>query len=186
MFLSERPSNFVSIKIGKENRQQTIQFIEDKWNEFGAIHPFDFDYLATIMDDMYQAEEKIGKVFTIAALLSVFIALLGLLGLSSFIAEQRTKEIGIRKVVGASLESIMSLLFKEFVVLIFIAFLIAIPIAWYFLSDWLDANFIYQTKLGVLTFLIGGVIAFIIGMLTVAFHIFKAASSNPVDALKYE
>ncbi len=186
MFLNDEPSNFVSIKIGKNNRQETIQYIEDKWNEFGAIHPFDYDYLATVMDDMYQAEDNIGKVFTIASLLSVFIALLGLLGLSSFIAEQRTKEIGIRKVVGASLVSILRLLFKEFVILILIAFVIASPLAWYFLNDWLEVNFVYQAKLGVLTFITGGVISFIIGMLTIAFHIYRAASSNPVDALKCE
>lgn len=186
LFLTDRPRNAVSIKIGSENRQQTLQFIEDKWNEFGAIHPFDYDFLSETMDDMYQAEENIGKVFTIASLLSVFIALLGLLGLSSFIAEQRTKEIGIRKVVGASLESILSLLFKEFVVLIFIAFVIAAPLAWYLLSDWLNSNFIYQTKMGVLTFIMAGLIAFVIGILTISFHIYKAARSNPVDALKYE
>ncbi len=186
MFLADRPQNFVSIKIGEENRQETIQYIEDKWNSFGAVHPFDFDYLSTIMDDMYQAEDKIGKVFTIASLLSVFIALLGLLGLSSLIAEQRTKEIGIRKVVGASLESILGFLFKEFAILILIAFIISSPIAFFLLSDWLNTNFIYSINLGVFTFLLAFVIAFIIGMLTISYHIYKAASSNPVDALKYE
>jgi len=186
LFLTDRPLNAVSIKIGPENRQQTLQFIEEKWNEFGAIHPFDYDFLANVMDDMYQAEENIGKVFRIASLLSVFIALLGLLGLSSFIAEQRTKEIGIRKVVGATLESILALLFKEFVLLILIAFVIASPIAWYLLNNWLDTNFIYRTDIGVLTFLIGGLISMIIGILTISFHIYRAASSNPVNALKYE
>ncbi len=186
LFLSDRPRNAISIKIGPDNRQETLQFIEDKWNEFGAIHPFDYDFLKDTMDEMYQAEEKIGKVFTIASLLSVFIALLGLLGLSSFIAEQRTKEIGIRKVVGASLESILAFLFKEFVILIVIALIIASPIAWYLLDNWLDANFVYSTSIGLLTFLTAGLIAFIIGILTISFHIYKAASSNPVDALKYE
>ncbi|PKP33879.1 MAG: hypothetical protein CVU00_09505 [Bacteroidetes bacterium HGW-Bacteroidetes-17] len=186
LFLTDRPLNAVSIKIGTENRQQTIQFIEDKWNKFGAIHPFDYNFLKDTMDDMYQAEEKIGKVFTIAALLSVFIALLGLLGLSSFIAEQRTKEIGIRKVVGATLESILAFLFKEFVILILIAFVIASPIAWYLLNNWLDSNFVYATNIGLLTFLLAGFIAFVIGILTISFHIYRAASSNPVDALKYE
>ena len=186
IFLTDRPRNAISIKIGSENRQQTIQFIEDKWNEFGAIHPFDYDFLEATMDDMYQAEENIGQIFTIASLLSVFIALLGLLGLSSFIAEQRTKEIGIRKVVGASLQSILKLLFKEFVILILIAFVIATPIAWYGLSNWLDNNFTYQINIGVLTFLTAGAIALIVGLITISFHIFKAANSNPVDSLKYE
>lgn len=186
LFLSNTPMNAVSIKIGPDNRQETLQFIEDKWNEFGAIHPFDYNFLKDTMDEMYQAEENISKVFTIASLLSVFIALLGLLGLSSFIAEQRTKEIGIRKVVGASLESILAFLFKEFVILIVIALIIASPIAWYLLDNWLDANFVYSTSIGLLTFLTAGLIAFIIGILTISFHIYKAASSNPVDALKYE
>lgn len=186
MFLSADPQNFVSIRIEGENIQQTLQFIEDKWNEFGAKNPFDYDFLETTMDEMYQAEDNIGKIFRIASLTSIFIALLGLLGLSSFIAEQRTHEIGIRKVVGASVGEILGLLYKEFIVLIIIAFVISSPLAWWGLNDWLTSNFVYSVSISWLTFLISGLIAMFIGMLTISYHIYKAATSNPVDALKYE
>lgn len=186
MFLSPRPQNFVSIRIDEKNQQQTLQFIEDKWNEFGAKNSFDYDFLETTMDEMYQAEEDIGKIFRIASLTSIFIALLGLLGLSSFIAEQRTHEIGIRKVVGASVGEILGLLYKEFVVLIIIAFIISSPLAWWGLNNWLTLNFVYSVSIGWLTFLISGFIAMFIGMFTISYHIYNAATSNPVDALKYE
>lgn len=186
MFLSPSPQNFLSIRIDGENQQQALEFIEDKWNEFGAKNPFDYNFLEATMDEMYQAEEDIGRIFRIASLTSIFIALLGLLGLSSFIAEQRTHEIGIRKVLGASVGEIFGLLYKEFVVLIIIAFIISSPLAWWGLSDWLTSNFVYSVSLGWLTFLVSGFIAMFIGMLTISYHIYFAANSNPVEAIRHE
>lgn len=186
MFLSPTPQNALSIRIAENNQQQTLQFIEDKWNEFGAKNPFDYDFLEATMDEMYQAEDNIGKIFRIASFTSIFIALLGLLGLSSFIAEQRTHEIGIRKVVGASVGEILMLLYKEFIILIMIAFVIASPLAWWGLDNWLTTNFVYSVSMGWLTFLASGLIAVFIGILTISYHIYNAATSNPVDAIKHE
>jgi len=109
MFLSEYDKSYLSLRINPENFGETRQYIEDKWNAFGASRPFDYAMLTETWDEMYQSEAKIGAIFTIATLLTIFIALLGLLGLSSFVAEQKTKEIGIRKVMGARLYNILGL-----------------------------------------------------------------------------
>ena len=118
--------------------------------------------------------------------MTIFIALLGLLGLSSFVAEQRTKEIGIRKVVGASVANILKLLYREFVMLIVIAFFIAVPVSWWRLTIWLETSFVYHQSLQWTYFLIAGLIAFVIGLGTISYFILKAATGNPVKAIKYE
>ncbi|MBC8489256.1 MAG: ABC transporter permease [Bacteroidetes bacterium] len=185
-FISERPRYFLTCRVNKEKRKEALNFIEAKWNDFNAKRPFDYEYLDNNMDEMYNAEEKIGVIIRIAAILTIFIALLGTLGLSSFIAEQKTKEIGIRKVVGASLGNILKLLYKEFVVLVFIAFILAIPVAWWRLDIWLNTSFIYHQTLQWTYFLFAGLIAIIIGIATISYYIIRAASANPVDAMKYE
>jgi len=133
-----------------------------------------------------QAEEKIGTIFGMATILTIVIALLGLLGLSSFIAEQRTKEIGIRKVVGASVGNILNLLYREFAILILIAFVLAVPIAWWRLDLWMESSFVYHQPVQLISILISGVLAFIIGLGTISFFILRVATGNPVDAIKYE
>ena len=138
------------------------------------------------MDEMYHAEVKISRIMGIATLLTIIIALLGLLGLSSYIAERKTKQIGIRKILGASTGSILRLMFREFTILILIAFILAIPIAYWRIDIWLKDNFVYYTDIQWYTFLIAGLIAFVIGMLTISYHIMKAATENPVNAIKYE
>ncbi|MCB0804229.1 MAG: ABC transporter permease [Bacteroidales bacterium] len=185
-FLSERPRFLLTARIKSENQKETLAFIESKWNEFNAKRPFDFQFLDKSMDEMYQAEEKISRIIMIAAILTIFIALLGLLGLSSFVAEQRTKEIGIRKVVGASVGNILNLLYKEFTLLIAIAFIIAVPVAWWRLDIWLDESFVYHESLQWSWFILAGIISFVIGLGTISFYILRAATGNPVDAIKYE
>jgi putative ABC transport system permease protein len=138
------------------------------------------------MEDQYEGEKKIGVIFNIATIVTIFIALLGLLGLSSFIAEQRTKEIGIRKILGASVPNILKLLYREFVILIIIAFAFAVPVAWWRLDIWLNDSFIYHTSLNWIYFLLAGLIAFVVGIGTISFYIVRAAMSNPVDAVKWE
>ena len=186
MFLADFNKRFLTLRVNPENMGSTLQYIEDKWNEGGASQPFDYRMLEDTWGEMYDAEQKIGLIFTIATFLTIFIALLGLLGLSSFVAEQKTKEIGIRKVVGASLGSILVRLYKEFVVLILIAFIIAIPIAVWQLNDWLQANFVYHITISVASVLLAGLIAMVISLLTISFHTIKAGTGNPVDAIKYE
>ncbi|MCB2221464.1 MAG: ABC transporter permease [Bacteroidetes bacterium] len=185
-FLSERPRSVLACRINEKNQKETLEFIESKWNEFNAQRPFDYQFLEENMDNMYQAEEKISHIILIAALLTIFIALLGLLGLSSFVAEQRTKEIGIRKVLGASVSNILNLLYREFAMLIGIAFILAVPVAWWRLEIWLNDSFVYHQSMQLVWFVLAGLISFIIGLGTISFYILRAATGNPVDAIKYE
>jgi len=186
LMMSERPRYMLSCRINPDKQKETLAFIESKWNEYNAKRPFNYEFLTESLDEMYTAEEKIGLIIQIATLLTIFIALLGLLGLSSYIAEQRTKEIGIRKIVGASVGSVLQLLYKEFALLIVIAFIIAVPVAWWRLGIWLDESFIYHEPIRWTSFLIAGITALLVGMGTISFYIIKVASGNPVEAIKYE
>ncbi len=186
LFISERPRFYMTVKVNPENFDQTIKYVEEKWNAFGAKRPFNYQRLTDTWDEMYESEQKLGVIFRIATILTIFIALLGLLGLSSFIAEQKTKEIGIRKVMGATLGNILGLLYKEFIFLIIIAFIIAIPVAWWRLDIWLETSFVYHINITVSYFLLAGLLAITISLLTLSYHTIKAAMGNPVDAIKYE
>jgi putative ABC transport system permease protein len=186
LFISDEPRYFLSVRISDENTQSTLDFIESKWHAFGAKRPFDYAFLNQRLDEMYQAEHKLGVIFRLAAILTILIALLGLLGLSSFIAEQRFKEIGIRKIHGATVGNIMQLLVREFVILILIAFVISAPIAWWRLDIWINHTFIYHDTMSWVFFLLAGILALGIGTLTISIYILRAATSNPVNAIKYE
>ena len=185
IFLSSRPRYYLAIKYQPGTTQSVIEYVKDKWDSFGANRTFDYNIFENQMDEMYSAEVKLGKIFLYFTILCIFIALLGLFGLSSFIAEQRTKEIGIRKTFGASVSSIVRLLLKEFTYLVLIAFIIAVPVSYFAIETWLQ-NFTYSAKIGWMPFIAGGVMAFIIAILTVSYHSFRAASSNPVDAITWE
>ncbi len=182
----EIPGRLLSLRLSGQNIQPTIEFIGEKWREFGANRPFDYRLLENTWDDMYDAERKLGTIFRIATLLTIFIALLGLLGLSSFIAERKTKEIGIRKVLGAGIPNILLLLYQEFIVLIGIAFVLAVPITWWRLSEWLETSFVFHTGVSWQAIVLAGLYSLMIGIVTISFHSLKAALSNPVDAIKYE
>jgi putative ABC transport system permease protein len=185
-FISDEPRYYTTFRIDKDREKEALAAIEEGWNSFGANRPFDYRYITGIMEDQYAGEKKIGLIFQVTTIVAIFIALLGLLGLSSFIAEQRTKEIGVRKILGASVGNILGLLYREFVYLILIAFVIAIPVAWWRLDIWLNDSFIYHTQLKWSYFLVSGLAAFIVGFATVSVYIVRAASGNPVDAVKYE
>ena len=133
----------------------------------------------------YRAEERVGKIFALFTFLGLFIACLGLLALASYAAERRTKEIGIRKVLGASVGSIVGLLSREFLLLVAIANLIAWPVAYYATSKWLQ-NFAYRIQIGWGTFILAGILALLIALITVSFQAVKTALANPVDTLRYE
>jgi len=186
IILSENPMFLMSVRIKDENVTETLAFLEDKWNEFDAGRPFSYNFLSEDLDSMYEEEGKIARIFRITAFLTIFIALLGLLGLSSFVAEQRFKEIGIRKVLGASVGNVVGLLLKEFVILFLISFVLAVPIAWWRLDIWLDSTFVYHGPFNWLIFVAAGLLALVIGLLTMSFFVVKAASSNPVEAIGYE
>jgi putative ABC transport system permease protein len=186
LFISPEPRWLIAARIKEGREKQALGFIEEKWGSFDAERPFDFDYVDKILEEQYAGEHKIGIIFNIATIITIFIALLGLLGLSSFVAEQRTKEIGIRKVLGASVPNILRLLYREFIILILVAFVLAVPVAWWRLDIWLNDSFIYHTSLNLAYFLLAGLIAFVVGMATISFYIVRAATNNPVDAVKWE
>ncbi len=184
--LSDQPEDFLTCRLSGQDIPGTIDFIEMQWQFFYNQYPFSFRYLSERMDEMYQAEAKISSLVSVATFITIFIALLGLLGLSSFIAEQKTKEIGLRKIMGASIPNILGLLYREFAILMLIAFILAVPVAWWQLQNWLETTFIYHPPLQWYDFVISGVVAFIVGLATISYYIIRAASRNPVDAIKYE
>lgn len=177
--------NYLSLKINPENIPETLLFLEEKFKEFSPDYPFEYSFLDERINNAYKSEQKLGKIFNYFALIALFIACLGLFGLASFTSEQRTKEIGIRKVVGASVSKIFVLLSKEFIKRILIANIIAWPIAYFAMNKWLQ-NFAYRINIGIGIFLISGLIALVIAMLTISCQSIKAATANPVDALRYE
>ena len=174
------------LKLGTQNMQETLAFIEKTWDEFLPQIPFTFWILN---DDLtrvrYQNEIRTGNALTAFSGLTIFVACLGLFGLISFRAEQKTKEIGIRKVLGASVFSIFNLLAREFVKLVIVACVIACPIAYLFAGRWLQ-DFAYRIDLHVMYFLIGGVLALLLALATMTYQALKAARTNPVDALRTE
>ncbi len=165
--------------------KSTLKFIEEKWNQFEPDKPFEYSFLDEDIGRLYESDRLVSKIVGTSAFLAVLIACLGLLGLISYAADSRTKEIGIRKVLGASMKDIVLLLSQEFIWLLCLATLIAWPVAWYFTDKWLQ-NFAYRIALDWYTFLLAGAIAMIIAALTVGYQAVKAAKANPVEALRYE
>lgn len=185
VFLDPENYIYVSIKIRGENIPSTLAFIEKTFKTFSPTFPFEYSFFDEVFDRAYRAEQKIGRLFSIFALLSIFIACLGLFGLASFTAESRTKEIGIRKALGAPVPNIVWLLNREYVKNVILAMLLAWPIGFYSMSGWLE-NFHYRIKLGIFPFIAASLGALIIALLTVSLQTFKAASTNPADTLHYE
>jgi putative ABC transport system permease protein len=182
-----RPSNFryISARISPVGISGTLSFFREKWKEISPAFPFEYTFLDEDFDKLYRADEKTGRIVGIFSLLAVIVACLGLFGLASFAAEQRTKEIGIRKVVGASVSGIILLLSKEFAKWILAANVLAWPIAYFSMSLWLR-NFAYKISPGVEVFLLSGLLALFVALATVSFQSVKAALADPVDSLRYE
>lgn len=165
--------------------QQAIDKVRTEWKRIAPNDPFEYAFLDENFDELFREEQRLGQVFTVLTGIAIFVACLGLLGLASFTAEQRTKEIGIRKVMGATVSSVSSLLSKEFMILVGIAFVMASGLAWYAMDNWLS-SFAYRVPLTATAFLISGALAAGIAWLTVSYHFIKAARSNPADSLRYE
>jgi putative ABC transport system permease protein len=180
-----RPSVLLSVRVRPGDLPKTLGFLEDKWREFTNNQPFEYVFFDDQFDMLYKAEIQAGKVITAFACLAVFIACLGLLGLASFTASQRTKEIGIRKVLGATTSGILVLLNKDFVQRVLVANLIAWPLAYYAMNKWLQ-NFAYRIRISIWMFLAAAVIALFIALFTVSYQTLRAARRNPVDSLRYE
>ena len=176
---------YACIRINADKINTAIEFLKDTWNKFVPGFPFEYSFLDGRINNLYRAEQRMEKVFNSSTLLAILIACLGLFGMASFTAERRTKEIGIRKVLGASVPSVVSLLSKEYTKLVVISNLIAWPAAYYVMSQWLR-GFAYRTNIQIWTFLMASVSALLIAILTVSYHTIKTATANPVDSLRYE
>ena len=175
----------LSLRVQPDKIGATLARLESRWKQLVPSLPFEYSFLDDRFDDMYKSEAKLGKIFTVFCSLAIFIACLGLFGLASFTAEQRMKEIGIRKVLGASVGSLVLMFSKSFTKLVLVALLVAVPVSYFMMNRWLE-SFAYKVTLGPSTFLIAGGIALLIAWLTVGFQAVRAAVSNPVDSLKSE
>ena len=177
--------NFISFRIHPREISASIHHLQSNWRQFSPSYPFDYYFLDEDFARLHRADERLGKTFRYFAFLAIFVACLGLLGLAAYTAEQRTREIGIRKVLGASVGSIVLLLSKEFTRWVILSNLIAWPLAYLAMSQWLK-DFAFRIELGVDVFLISAAIAFIVALATVSLQTIKAALSNPIDSLRYE
>ena len=177
--------NYFSLKIHPQNMEKTIAFIEKKWKRLSPEYPFTFAFLDDTIDRMYRTEQRLGKGINIFTSIAIFIACLGLFGLASFTAEQKTKEIGIRKILGAPILSIVYFLSREFLIRVFLAAVLAVPPSCFVMNMWLR-NFAYRTRIDVWTIVNSMVLAMFIALITVSYQTIKAATANPVDSLRYE
>jgi putative ABC transport system permease protein len=184
MVLSDN-SGAASFRLSSTNVPALMKQIEAKWKQLAPSQPFSYQFMDDSFDDMYRAEQRIGTIALTFAALAMLIACLGLFGLAAFMAEQRTKEIGVRKVLGASVGSIIGLLSKDFLKLVFIAILIASPLAWYAMNQWLN-DFAYKIDIEWWMFALAGLLAVLIAFATVSFQSIRAALMNPVKALRTE
>ena len=175
----------ISIRIDEDNLPATVERVQRKWNELIPYLPFNYSFLDVDFDRQYKADQQLGKVAGVFTGLAIFIGCLGLLGLTSFVVERRTKEIGIRKVLGASVSSVVVLIAREFIWLIVIALIIATPITWYLIQQW-EQNFTLQAVINPLRFLMAGMAVFIFAWFTISFLSLRAASANPTKALRME
>ncbi len=185
-FYIYRPWLFnMSVRIGAKDMSRTLGYLEEKLQPYRGEQPFLYSFLDEDFAQLYINEEKSRRIFGIFALLAIGISCLGLLALASFTAEQKTKEIGIRKILGSSVLDIMAMLSWRFTKWVILANFIALPVAWYVMNRWLQ-NFAYRIQTGMDTFLLASGIALLFSLLTVSFKVFKAASANPIDSIRYE
>ncbi len=180
-----QPGSVLTVRVASVNFKQTISYIEETWKKLTENQKFSYNFIDQKLARLYESEEKTGQITTVFSSLALFIACLGLFGLAAFITEQRTKEIGIRKVVGASVFEIVLILSKEFTKWVILANLVAWPVAYYVMNNWLR-NFAYRINLNWSVFVLAGLIALVIALSTVSFQTIKAAKANPVNSLKYE
>ena len=184
IFLSKNTSKIL-VKTSANELPRTLSYIRNKWSELAPHLPFEYEFLDDQFIKLYTAEMRTGKIFYSFALLAIVLACLGLLGLVTFTAYQRTREIGIRKVLGASIPGIIALLSKDFLKLVAIAIVIASPVAWWMMNKWLQ-DFAYRINISWKVFFIAGIAAILIALVTLSFQAIKAAMTNPVKSLRNE
>ena len=171
--------------MNNRNIRETLEFVKTKVNEMAPGHLFIYTFIEDHFNRLYASEARMGKIFNIFSLLAIFISCLGLFGLSAHSAEQRIKEIGVRKVLGASSSNIVLLLSREFVIWVIAANIFALPLAFFAMNKW-PQNFAYRVSIGIPIFFISGILAFLIALITVSYRSIKVARANPVDSLRYE
>jgi putative ABC transport system permease protein len=175
----------VIVRLGPGNIQATLGKIEKTWKTFAPMRPFNYSFLDEEYDALYRSEQRLGTLMSTFCSMAILITCLGLLGLMAFMVTQRTKEIGIRKVLGASVSNITVILSKDFLKLVIIAIIIATPVAWWAMNKWLE-DFAYRISISWWIFVIAGFAAALIAFLTVSFQAIKAAIANPVKSLRTE
>lgn len=187
LVISLRPerAEYVFLKVDGQNVEESLAYIEQGFKEFNPRYPFEYEFLDQSYSELYERETNIGTLANYFAGIAVFISLLGLFGLASFAAEQRIKEIGIRKVLGAGVGNLVLLLARNFLILVLMGFGLAVPLSWFFMTDWLSA-FEYQVGIGTGVFLMAGGASILVALLTVSYHSLRAAYANPVRSLRYE
>lgn len=182
---SSAPGGYYSIKFNTGNVHQSISKFESEWKSLFPGNPFITFFLDDHYNQQYQADQQFGKVFAIFSGLAIFIACLGLFGLSSLTAIQRTKEIGVRKVLGATVSGILALVSRDYILLMMAAIIVAIPLTWWIMDSWLQ-DFAYRIELSWWTFALPSLLVIVVALLTVSVHTIKAARTNPGKSLRYE
>ena len=185
MLVYRERNNIVYLKLDGTNTEQTLDYIKNTWNEIFPDQPFEYTYLSERFNNQFETDEKRGLIFTIFTILAILIACLGLYGLASYMVEQRTKEIGIRKVFGASEVSVVRLIIRDFMILVSISILIALPVSYYFMTRWLE-NYVYRTDIGVLVLIYAALITIALTLITISYKAYKAAVMNPAKSIKTE
>ncbi|HEX5169800.1 MAG TPA: FtsX-like permease family protein, partial [Cyclobacteriaceae bacterium] len=175
---------YVNVKVRPENLTETITFLEKTTRKYSA-YPFDYQFLDENYDQLYKSEMNLGEIFGFFTVLSILIASIGLFGQAAFTSAQRTQEIGIRKVLGASTGNLVLLLTKEYLMLVVLAFFMSLPVAWYAMHNWLQ-TFAYRINLEWWMFALGGLLALVIANLAIGYQSIKASLMNPVESLRSE
>jgi putative ABC transport system permease protein len=178
-------SQFYSLKLETGNYTDVLEAIGKPWDSFFPGNPIDYFFLDQFFNRQYEREDRFGQVFTLFTILAIFIASLGLLGLASFMTLQRTREIGIRKVLGSSVSEIVSLLSKDFMQPVVVSILIATPLGWLLMDKWLE-SFPYRTSISPWVFVIAGILVLLTAFFSVSSQTLKAAMTKPAETLKYE
>lgn len=179
-------ARFYSIKLEeKSNYKNVIADLAGPWEAFFPGNPVDYFFLYQFFNKQYERDDRFGKVFTVFTVLAIFLATMGLLGLASFMTLQRTREIGIRKVMGSSVSGIMLLLSKQFIQPVLIAIVMALPLGWWLMNEWLQ-TFAYHIAVRPTVFLVSGILVVVIAFISVSSQTLKAALAKPVETLKHE
>jgi putative ABC transport system permease protein len=182
---SNKRYDYIIASLAATDFERTVKTIERTWKSLILDTPFEFSFLDRTIQKQYDEDRRVSKIISSFGIIAMIICALGLYGLSSYLAERRFKEIGIRKVMGASVQQIVVMMSAEFVKLVLIAFVFAVPVAYYGMSKWLE-GFAYKVSIGWFVFVMAGLVALAIALVTISFESIKSAISNPIDSLRSE